>query len=172
MRRTVKAGAAWTDSERKFMAALEGLYHTVIKASLEAARSGLPSSVIDQKGKAYLAKTKLADKYGRRLTPREPYTFIHNTGCSECQEGFGAVTPYTHEPLGKNAALMIDVAFMGFDEKKDLIFPVEYAVIEDSFWKKGREIGVYNQMPLCVQDFVGKDIAKIPQDRINPYYRL
>lgn len=172
MRRTVKAGAAWTDSERKFMTALEGLYHTVIKAAAQAARNGLPSSLIDQKGKAYLAKTKLADKYGRRLTPREPYTFIHNTGCSECQEGFGAVTPFTHEPLGKNTALMIDVAFMGFDEKNELVFPVEYAVIEDSFWKKGREIGVYNQMPLCVQDFVGKDIVKIPKNRTNPYYRL
>jgi Xaa-Pro aminopeptidase len=171
LRRTVKVGAAFTNSERKFMAALEGLYRTVITASLEAARSGLPSSVIDQKGKGYLAKTKLADKYGRRLTPREPYTFIHNTGCSECQEGFGAVTPYTHEPLGKNVALMIDVALMGFDEKKDLVFPIEYAVIEDSFWKKGREIGVYNQMPLCVQDFIGKDIVKIPEDRVNPYYK-
>ena len=172
MRRTMKAGAAWTGSERKFMNALEGLYHSVIKAAVEAARSGRPSSFIDQKGKAYLAKTKLADKHGRRLTPREPYTFIHNTGCSECQEGFGAVTPYTDEPLGKSVALMIDVAFMGFDEKKDLVFPIEYAVIEDSFWKKGREIGVYNQMPLCVQDFVGKDIVKIPHNRTNPYYRL
>ena len=172
MRRTVKAGAAWTGSERKFMNALEGLYHSVIKAAVEAARRGRPSSFIDQKGKAYLAKTKLADKHGRRLTPREPYTFIHNTGCSECQEGFGAVTPYTDEPLGKNVALMIDVALMGFDERKELVFPVEYAVIEDSFWKKGREIGVYNQMPLCVQDFVGKDIVKIPKNRTNPYYRL
>jgi hypothetical protein len=154
------------------MNALEGLYHSVIKAAVEAARSGRPSSFIDQKGKAYLAKTKLADKHGRRLTPREPYTFIHNTGCSECQEGFGAVTPYTDEPLGKSVALMIDVAFMGFDEKKDLVCPIEYAVIEDSFWKKGREIGVYNQMPLCVQDFVGKDIVKIPKHRTNPYYRV
>jgi hypothetical protein len=171
MRRTVKVGAPWTDSERQFMAALEGLYHTVIQATADAAKKGLPSSVIDHRGKAYLAKTKLADKYGRRLTPREPYTFIHNTGCSECQEGFGAVTPYTDEPLGKNAALMIDVAFMGFDEKKNLVFPVEYAVIEDSFWKKDGQIGVYNQMPLCVQDFVGKDIAKIPQNRMNPYYK-
>jgi Xaa-Pro aminopeptidase len=172
MRRTVKVGAAWTVSERKFMKALEGLYHTVIQAAAQAARDGSPSCSIDHKGKAYLAKTKLADKYRRRLTPREPYTFIHNTGCSECQEGFGAVTPYTRDPLGKNAALMIDVAFMGFDEKKDLVFPIEYAVIEDSFWKKGREIGVYNQMPLCVQDFVGKDIVKIPESKTNPYYKL
>ena len=169
MRRTVKAGASWTDSERKFMKALEGLYHTVIKAAAQAAGHGSPSSFIDREGKAYLAKTKLADKYGRRRTPREPYTFIHNTGCSECQEGFGAVTPYTDEPLGKNVALMIDVALMGFDERKDLVFPIEYAVIEDSFWKKGWEIGVYNQMPLCVQDFVGKDIVRIPKDRLNPY---
>ncbi len=171
MRRTVKAGGVWTKPEREFMKALEGLYHTVIEATAEAARKGLPSSSIDQEGKTYLEQTKLVNKYGHRVTPREPYTFIHNTGCSECQEGFGAVTPYSHEPLAKNAALMIDVAFMGFDEKKDLVFPIEYAVIEDCFWKKDKEIGVLNRMPLAVQDLVGTDITEIPEDRINSYYR-
>jgi len=171
MRRTVKAGLPWTRSERRFMVALEGLYHTIIAAAAEAARKTLPANFIDRRGKAYLAKTKLRDIHGRRQTPREPYTFIHNTGCSECQEGFGAVTPYTHEPLGKNVALMIDVAFVGFDEKNDLVFPVEYAVIEDSFWKKGRKIGLYNKMPLCVQDFIGQEFTAIPSRRINPYYK-
>jgi Xaa-Pro aminopeptidase len=171
MRRTVKVGAAWTKEEKIFMDALKGLYHTVIKATAEAARKGSPSSFIDQAGKKYLDRTKIRDKSKRLLTPREPYTFIHNTGCSECQEGYGAVTPYSDHPLGKNAALMIDVAFMGFDEKHDLVFPIEYAVIEDSFWKKGKEIGVYNRIPLAVQNFVGKDLTDIPKERENPYYR-
>ena len=171
IRRTVKVGGPWTFPEEEFMAALEGLYHAVIKAAAAAARRGLPSNVIDQRGKKYLHNTKLKDKRGRFLTPREPYTFIHNTGCSECQEGFGAVTPDTVEPLGKNAALMIDVAFIGFDDNKNLVFPIEYAVIEDAFWKKGGIIGVYNKIPLNVQDFVGNDIVEVPKAKVNPYYR-
>ena len=171
MRRTVKAGADWTFAERVFMETLEGLYHTVMKATAEAARKGLPSCAIDEKGKRYLEGTKLKTSRGVMMTPREPYTFIHNTGCSECQEGFGAVTPFTEDPLGRNVALMIDVAFMGFDERKHLVFPIEYAVIEDSFWKKGRGVGVYNRLPLSVQDFVGGDLADVPRPRLNPYFR-
>ena len=171
MRRTVKAGTSWTGQERAFMGALEGLYHVVIRATAAAARRDLPSLSIDRKGKKYLEKTKVRDSRGHRLTPREPYTFIHNTGCSECQEGYGAVTPYSENRLAKNAALMIDVAFMGFDEKHDLVFPVEYAVIEDSFWKKGKNIGVCNRVPLAVQDLVAKDLPDIPAGRVNPYYK-
>ena len=171
MRRTVKAGTSSTGQERAFMGALEGVYHVVIRATAGAARKGLPSLSIDRKGKKYLEKTKVRDSRGHRLTPREPYPFIHNTGCSECQEGYGAVTPYSENRLAKNAALMIDVAFMGFDEKHELVFPVEYAVIEDSLWKKGKNIGVYNRIPLAVQDLVAKDLPDIPAGRVNPYYK-
>ncbi|MEW5901582.1 MAG: M24 family metallopeptidase [Acidobacteriota bacterium] len=171
MRRTAKAGASWTQEEKAFMDALEGLYHTIIRATGEAARQGQPSLFIDRKGKGYLEKTKVKDKYGRRTSPREPYTFIHNTGCSECQEGYGAVTPYTENPLGKSVALMIDVALLGFDGKGELVFPVEYAVIEDSFWKKGKEVGVYNRVPLAVQEFVGREYTEVPEPEIHPYHR-
>ena len=170
MRRTVKAGADWTFAQRVFMETLEGLYNAVMKATVEAARKGLPSCSIDKKGKAYLEGTKLRTSQGVLMTPREPYTFIHNTGCSECQEGFGAVTPFTEDPLGRNVALMIDVAFMGFDDRKRLVFPIEYAVIEDSFWKKGKAVGVYNRLPLSVQDFVGCDLSDVPKPRLNPYF--
>ena len=163
MRRTVKCGADWTFEEKVFMETLEGLYRAVMKATAEAARRGLPASSIDEKGKKYLERAKLRTSRGEMMTPREPYTFIHNTGCSECQEGFGAVTPYTEEPLGKNVALMIDVAFMGFDERKRQVFPVEYAVIEDSFWKKGKIVGVYNRLPLSVQELVGLGVIDVPR---------
>jgi Xaa-Pro aminopeptidase len=171
MRRTVKAGSAATKAEKAFMEALEGLYHTVMKAAIQAAQRNLPSNFIDRKGKEYLEWTKLRTVDRRRLTPREPYTFIHNTGCSECQEGYGAVTPYSDEPLGEKAALMIDVAFMGFDDRGKLVFPIEYAVIEDSFWKKEKKVGVFNRMPLNVQDLAGQEPASIPPERINPYHQ-
>ncbi len=171
MRRTVKVGQPWTKEEQAFMEALEGLYHVVIKATMEAAGKDLPSKFIDEQGKKYLERTKIKDKSGRWRTPREPYTFIHNTGCSECQEGYGAVTPYTENRLARTAALMIDVAFMGFDERGELVFPIEYAVIEDAFWKKGKEVGVFNRIPLVVQDFEGRGLTEVPETRINPYYK-
>jgi len=170
MRRTVKCGADWTFAERVFMETLEGLYHKVMRATQAAAKKGLPSSSIDRAGKAYLEGTQLRTRFGGMMTPREPYTFIHNTGCSECQEGYGAVTPYTDDPLGRNAALMIDVAFMGFDERKRLVFPIEYAVIEDSFWKRAKAVGVYNRLPLSVQAFVGGDLVDVPKASLNPYF--
>lgn len=171
MRRTVKVGAAWTAGESAYMRALEGLYHTVIKAAAETARHDRPSHFIDRKGKEYLGRTRVRDNRGRSRTPREPYTFIHNTGCSECQEGYGAVTPYSEYHLPSKAALMIDVAFLGFDDRGELVYPIEYAVIEDAFWKKGRDIGVYNRLPLAVQDLAGKDLVDVPVEMINPYHR-
>lgn len=170
MRRTVKVGEEWTADERAFMDALEGLYHVVMKATIIAAQQGSLTNLIDRQGKEYIERTKVKDKLGRMLSPREPYTFIHNTGCSECQEGFGAVTPYSVEPLGENVALMIDVAFMGFNEEKELVFPIEYVVIEDGFWKEGKKVGVYNRMPLNVQPFVANDFVDIPGSMVNPYY--
>jgi Xaa-Pro aminopeptidase len=171
MRRTAKVGAEWTKDEKLFMDALEGLYHTVFKATRQAAASNLPANHIDRKGKEYIAGKRLKTLDGKRMSPREPYTFIHNTGCSECQEGYGAVTPFVDKPLGKNVALMIDVAFMGFDAQGKLAFPIEYAVIEDCFWKRGKKIGVYNKIPLNVQALVGEELTGIPGDKINPYHK-
>lgn len=171
MRRTVKAGMELTADEQAFMLALEGLYHQVVKAFREASEKDLASNFIDKRGKDYIERIKFTTRLGRLLHPREPYTFIHNTGCSECQEGYGAVTPYSNEPLGNQLALMVDVAFMGFDEKGDFIFPVEYAVIEDCFWKKGKRIGAFNRLPLNVQEFVGKEISSIPESKVNRYHR-
>jgi Xaa-Pro aminopeptidase len=171
MRRTVKAGIEPTADEQAFIAALEGLYHEVIKAVQEASEKDLLLNFIDKRGKEYIERTKLKTRLGRLLHPREPYTFVHNTGCSECQEGYGAVTPYTSEPLANQAALMIDVAFTGFDEKGELVFPIEYAVIEDCFWKKGKRTGVYSRLPLNVQEFVGKEMTSIPKSKFNPYHR-
>ncbi len=171
MRRTVKVGEGRTAMEREFLQALEGLYHAVMKGAQEAAEQGLPASSIDQKGKEYLEGVRIKDLRGRVTTPREPYTFIHNTGCSECQEGYGAVTPNTARPLGDSVALMIDVALMGFDARGDLVFPVEYAVIEDCFWKRGRDTAVYNRMPLDVQELAGGGWVDIPAEMVNPYFR-
>jgi Xaa-Pro aminopeptidase len=154
VRRTVKAGEP-TTGQREFLGAVEGLYRVIIEATTEAAENQLPSDHIDIAGKDYLKDLKLTTLSGDRVTPLEPYTFIHNTGCSECQEGYGAVTPETHHHLGHRVALMIDIALLGFKERGVPLFEVLYGVIEDAFWKMDSRVGVYNRLPLNAQDLVG-----------------
>ncbi len=165
VRRTVKVGDL-TQGQREFMEAVEGLYHVVMKAAQEAAEKTLPSNYIDRAGKDYLSDLKLKTISGKTETPLEPYTFIHNTGCSECQEGYGAVTPHTESPLAYRAALMIDIALLGFKERGVPLFEVLYGVIEDAFWKMDSRVGVYNRIPLSAQELVGN----VDDYERNPYY--
>lgn len=170
VRRTVRAGENPNPEQRSFLKAVEDLYVVVMEAVKEAAREELPSNYIDMQGKRFLEGLKLKTLNGDFGTPREPYTFIHNIGCSECQEGYGAVTSRTENPLGRQAALAIDVALLGFEERGKPVFPVLYAVIEDAFWKRGSRIGVYNRLPLNVQHLVGN--TEPIGDDVNPYYSM
>jgi Xaa-Pro aminopeptidase len=168
VRRTFRVGEPMTEGQREFHEAVEGLYEVVMEAVKVAARDNLPSNYIDQQGKRYLDGLRLKGHDGFS-TPIEPYTFIHNTGCSECQEGYGAVTPYTDQPLGNQVALMIDVALLGFRQRRKPLFDTLYDVIEDAIWKRGKEVGVYNRIPLNVEHLVGN--AEPLGSNINPYHK-
>jgi len=169
VRRTVRAGKERDAGQGGFIKAVEDLYVIVMEAVKEVVEKDLPSNYIDKQGKKFLENLELRALDGKLRTPHEPYTFIHNMGCSECQEGYGAVTPFTQNPLGKQVALAIDVALQGFEERGRPLFPVLYAVVEDAFWKKGPEVGVYNRIPLNVQHLVGntEPLGNI----VNPYYQ-
>ncbi|MFH0962942.1 MAG: M24 family metallopeptidase [Planctomycetota bacterium] len=169
VRRTVRAERGFSAGQRAFVEAVEGLYHTVWKATERAAREDLAADTIDAAGKRYLAETRLKDVHGRRAALREPYSYIHNTGCSECQEGFGAVTGQSTEPLGERVALMIDCALVGFEKRGRPRFPLLYAVVEDAFWKNGSEVGVYNRTPINAQHLVGNE-RDMDETGIHPYH--
>jgi len=169
IRRTVRAGKEPDRKQKEFIRAVEDLYVVVMDAVKDAAKQDLASNSVDQQGKKYLEGLKLETLDGQVQTPHEPYTFIHNMGCSECQEGYGAVTPYTENPLGRQVALAIDVALLGFEERAKPIFPVLYAVVEDAFWKSGSKVGVYNKLPLNVQHLVGN--TESIGDDLNPYHQ-
>ncbi|MFQ6115115.1 MAG: M24 family metallopeptidase [bacterium] len=173
IRRTVKVGSQpYNNDQKVLMEAVEGLYKVIMEATIEAAKESLPSNTIDRAGREYLRKIRIKTLDGGEVGADElpPYTFIHNTGTSECQEGYGAVTPHTERLLGKKVALMIDVALKGFRQRgKPLLDGILYAVIEDAFWVRDGEVGVYNKLPLNVQHLVGNNDPL--GDCINPYYK-
>ncbi len=170
IRHTICAGKEPDVQQQGFIEAVEGLYVTVMDATKKAAKESLPSKYIDQQGKKFIKTIKVNTIDQGVDAPHEPYTFIHNMGCSECQEGYGAVTPYTENPLGKKVSLAVDIALIGFEERGKSLFPVLYYVIENAFWKKNAQIGVYNKLPMNVQHLVGN--TEPVGVKIDPYYRI
>ena len=170
VRRTVRAGTNFTAGQRKFVEVVEGLHNTVWEAMIEASAKDLPAKYTDDAGKAYLARTKLRNLKGKLVSLKEPYSYFHNAGCSEAQEGYGAVTSEFKGPFGKRVSLMLDCALLGFEEQGKPIFPCLYAVVESSTWKNDRKVGLYNKIPIYAQDLAGNE-KPIGKRDLNPYYR-
>jgi Xaa-Pro aminopeptidase len=81
-----------------------------------------------------------ADEVSRRigrkihLALQKPYTGTHNSGYTECQEFFGAITLDSHEPLGNQIVTMLDVALRGIGDRWNDIAPVSITASWKTRW--------------------------------------
>ena len=76
---------------------------------------------------------------------------------TECQEFYGAITLNSEEPLGRQIVTMLDVAARGFGSKwEEVIIPeFDYVLVEKTLGKFGREVEVFNDLPIRLQHLVG-----------------
>ena len=90
------------------------------------------------------------------LARLKPYTGTHNSGYTECQEFFGAITLDSHEPLGRQIVTMLDVALRGIgDHWNDVIIPgFDYCVVENTLGKYGDRVERLTRLPVRVQHLV------------------
>jgi hypothetical protein len=88
----------------------------------------------------------------------KPYTGTHNSGYTECQEFFGAITLDSHEPLGRQIVTMLDVALRGIgDHWHDVVLPgFDYCVVENTLGKHGDRVSVLTRVPARAQELVGQ----------------
>ncbi len=102
---------------------------------------------------------EVSRKIGRRvdLARQKPYTGTHNSGYTECQEFFGAITLDSAEPLGNQIVTMLDVALRGIGDRwDDVVIPgFDYCVIENTLGKYGRRVETLTKVPINVQELVG-----------------
>lgn len=104
-----------------------------------------------------------ADEVSRRigrtidLARQKPYTGTHNSGYTECQEFFGAITLDSHEPLGRQIVTMLDVALRGIGDRwNDVVIPgFDYCVVENTLGKYGARVETLTKVPVNVQELVG-----------------
>jgi hypothetical protein len=103
---------------------------------------------------------EVSRRVGRRvdLVRQKPYTGTHNSGYTECQEFYGAITLESHEPLGRRIVTMLDVAVRGVGNRWDeVVIPgLDYVVVERTLGKDGAQVAVLTKLPENVQHLVWK----------------
>src|SRR6185437_5783786 len=104
---------------------------------------------------------EVSKKIGRKLdlARQKPYTGTHNSGYTECQEFYGAITLDSEEPLGRQIVTMLDVALRGIGNHwNDVVLPVDFVVVENTLGKFGPRVEEFNQVPRRVQSLVGRGV--------------
>ncbi|MHA1273169.1 MAG: M24 family metallopeptidase [Promethearchaeota archaeon] len=149
-----------TEEQRFWFEFIEEAYKVAFFKFVDVAKKDLPGKEIEiAVNEFYKEKSKdISKKFGIsvNLEKLKPYTCVHNTGYTECQEFYGAITLKTENTLGNQIAVMIDVALKGFGQTMDekIIPNLEYIVIENTIGKFGRDIKTFSQLPLNCQYLV------------------
>ncbi len=150
-----------TADQKYFFDLVEGAYQTGLDAFRKVAAENLPAKLQEQALVDYFAgkADEVSKKFGKKidLANLKPYTGTHNSGYTECQEFFGAITLESENPLGENIVTMLDVALRGIGNHWfDTIIPgFDYLVIEDTMVKTGKDVEVTTKLPVNVQSMVG-----------------
>lgn len=142
---------------------VEDAYRVGLDAYKRVAENNLPAKLQEQALVDYFAahSDEVSRRMGKKIdmTRLKPYTGTHNSGYTECQEFYGAITLGSEEPLGSQIVTMLDVAVRGYGNHwNDVIIPgMDYVLVEKTLGKFGNRVEVLNDLPINLQHLVGKN---------------
>ena len=153
-----------TGDQRYWFDLVEGGYQVGEQWYRKVAAENLPARRQEQALVEYFASRseEVSRRIGKRvdLASLKPYTGTHNSGYTECQEFFGAITLDSHEPLGRQIVTMLDVALRGIgDHWNAVVIPgFDYCVVENTLGKYGPRVECLTRVPVHVQELVGTGV--------------
>ena len=153
-----------TGDQRYWFDLVEGGYEVGEQWYRKVAAENLPARLQEQALVEYFASR--SEEVSRRigkpvdLASLKPYTGTHNSGYTECQEFFGAITLDSHEPLGRQIVTMLDVALRGIGDhwNEVVILGFDYCVVENTLGKYGPRVECLTRVPVHVQELVGTGV--------------
>ncbi|MGI6688806.1 MAG: M24 family metallopeptidase [Christensenellales bacterium] len=150
-----------TAEQRYWIEFVEEAYQVGLDAFIKVAEGNLPAYLQEKALCDYFAsrQDEVSKRLGRPidLVRLKPYTGTHNSGYTECQEFYGAITLNSKEPLGSQIVMMLDVAIRGFGNHwHEVIIPgLDYVLVEKTLGKFPDRVEVFNQLPVNMQHLVG-----------------
>lgn len=140
---------------------VEEAYQVGERSYREVASQKLPARIQEQSLVDFFAQRsdEISKRIGRNidLAAQKPYTGTHNSGYTECQEFFGAITLDSFDPLGDRIVTMLDVALRGIGDRwNDVVIPgFDFCVVENTLGKYGPRVETLTKVPIHAQDLLG-----------------
>ena len=150
-----------TEPQKYWLDFVDEAYKVGLDAYINVAENDLPARLQEQALVDYFEarRDEVSRRIGRPidLAMLKPYTGTHNSGYTECQEFYGAITLNSNEPLGRQIVMMLDVAARGFGSTwNDVVIPeFDYVLVEKTLGKFDRHVEVFNDLPIRLQHLVG-----------------
>ena len=150
-----------TKNQKYWFDFIETAYQVGFQKFVEVAKNNLPAKYQEQALVDFykLKSEEISERFDIKIDLEQfkPYTGTHNSGYTECQEFYGAITLESNEPLGSQIVMMLDVALRGMGESwNDLILPdLDFIVIENTLGKFGTKVETLTKLPLNCQSLVG-----------------
>ena len=150
-----------TPDQKYWFDLVEEGYQVGERSYREVASQQLPARIQEQALVNFFDQRsgEISKRIGREinLAAQKPYTGTHNSGYTECQEFFGAITLDSHEPLGNRIVTMLDVALRGIGDRwNDVVIPgFDFCVVENTLGKYGTRVETLTKLPIHAQSLVG-----------------
>jgi Xaa-Pro aminopeptidase len=157
---TVDRPSRLTDDQRYWFKLVEGAYDVGERWYRKIAAENLSARLQEQALVDYFRahSDEVSKRIGKKidLAALKPYTGTHNSGYTECQEFFGAITLDSQEPLGSRIVTMLDVALRGIGNHwNEVVIPgFDYCVVENTLGKDGVHVELLSKLPVNVQELV------------------
>src|SRR5215831_1486148 len=150
-----------TAEQNYWLDLVEQAYEVGERSYRDVASQQLPARLQEQSLVDFFAQRsdEISRRIGRKisLAEQKPYTGTHNSGYTECQEFFGAITLDSHEPLGNRIVTMLDVALRGIGDRwNDVVIPgFDFCVVENTLGKYRTRVETLTKLPISAQELVG-----------------
>ncbi len=150
-----------TPEQKYWFDLVEEAYDLGERSYREVASRQLPARIQEQALVDFFAQRsdEISKRIGRKinLAAQKPYTGTHNSGYTECQEFFGAITLDSYEQLGDRIVTMLDVALRGIGDRwNDVVIPgFDFCVVENTLGKYGERVETMTKLPIHAQNLVG-----------------
>lgn len=136
-------------AQEEYFAVMNAGYEKAAAAIYEVAEHNLPSNLIDLAARDYF-NTQTID--GVNAKSLHFYSTCHGTGLTECNEKM-VITPTKTTPYGENVGIMLDLGVYGHPN-----VDICGGCVEDAYIKRGDKAEKFSDMPVDVQDLVGKGL--------------
>ncbi len=159
----VKSPDLVTEDYKIWMGFLEAAFRYSVESFQQVAQEGLTGNYHEEAIIEYYKQKapELEKLTGLKLPQFETlkgYVTTHNSGYTECQEFYGALSCDFKRKCAKQMVMMIDVGLKGYyDAWNDIAIPnLDYIVIEKTAAKFGKNTRILNTLPVNLQYLMGE----------------